>query len=72
MHTSEIIGKGVLDKDANTVGKVTNIEFNMPTWTINHLIVKMGLIKKLNIGVEKIDKVGDKVMLKVTKDELLR
>jgi sporulation protein YlmC with PRC-barrel domain len=70
MLISEIMGKGVLDKNANTVGKVTDIEVTFPIWTINHLIVKANLFKKLNIGVEKVDKVGDKVTLKVARDEL--
>jgi sporulation protein YlmC with PRC-barrel domain len=70
MQVSEIMGKGVLDKNANTVGKVTDIEVNFPIWTINHLIVKVSLFKKLKIGVEKVDKVGDKVTLKVARDEL--
>ena len=71
MHISEMIGRGVLDKSANAVGKVTDIDINPATWTINHLIVKTGLMKKVNIGIEKIDKIGDKVMLKVTKDEVI-
>jgi hypothetical protein len=32
--------------------------------------VKSGMIKTLKIGVDKIDKLGDKVLLKVTKEEL--
>ena len=72
MLISEIIGKGVLDKNADNIGKVIDIDINFPVWTINYLIVKMSLFKKLNIGVEKIDKIGDKVILKVAKDELVR
>ncbi len=70
MHISEILGKGVLDRNANIVGKVIDIDINLSPWTINHFIVKMGITKKLPIGVEKVDKIGDKVILKVTKEEL--
>ena len=70
MHTSEILGKGVLDMNANSVGKVVDIDVSLPQWTINHIVVKIGLIKKLTIGIDKIDKIGDKVILKVTRDEL--
>jgi sporulation protein YlmC with PRC-barrel domain len=70
MHISEILGKGVLDLNANSVGKVVDVDVSLPEWTINHIVVKMGLIKKLTIGLDKIDKVGDKIILKVTKDEL--
>ena len=70
MHISEILGKGVLDKDANRVGSVADIDVSLPQWTINHIVVKMGFMKKLTIGIDKIDKIGDKVILIVTKDEL--
>ena len=72
MLISNIMGKGVLDKNANKIGLVVDIDFNFPSWTINYLVVRMGVLKKINIGVEKIDKLGDKVLLKVTKDELVR
>jgi sporulation protein YlmC with PRC-barrel domain len=72
MLISNIIRKGVLDKNANKIGTVVDIDFNFPLWTTNYLVVRMNVIKKLNIGVEKIDKIGDKVILKVTKDELVR
>ena len=72
MLTSNVIRKEVLDKHVNKIGVVVDIDFNLPLWTINYLVVRMGLIKKVNIGVEKIDKIGDKVILKVTKDELVR
>jgi sporulation protein YlmC with PRC-barrel domain len=64
------MGKGVLDKNANIVGKVDDFNIDISSWTINHLVVKLGLIKKLPISVDKIDKIGDKVILKITKEEL--
>lgn len=70
MHISKIMGKGVLDKNANIVGKVDDFNIDISSWTINHLVVKLGLIKKLPISVDKIDKIGDKVILKITKEEL--
>jgi sporulation protein YlmC with PRC-barrel domain len=70
MHTSEIFGKQVLDKNGNNVGKVVDIDFNLPQWTINQIIVKIGMMKKSTIGIDMIDKVGDKVILKMTRDEL--
>jgi hypothetical protein len=36
------------------------------------MVVRMSIIKKINVEVEKIDKIGDKVILKVTKDELVK
>jgi sporulation protein YlmC with PRC-barrel domain len=70
MRISEIFGKGVLDKNANNVGKVIDADINLSPWEIKHFIVKIGIAKKLPISVEKVDKCGDKVILNVTKEEL--
>ena len=70
MNTREIIGKEVLDKSGNKVGKVDDIDIDFPQWTVNHLMVKVGMIKKISVGVDKIDKIGDKIILKIAKDEL--
>jgi sporulation protein YlmC with PRC-barrel domain len=70
MNISEIMGKGVFDKEANAVGKVADVEIDVSSWKINNFIVKSGLVKKLTIGVDKIDKIGDKVFLQVTKEEI--
>ena len=70
MNTSELIGKEVLDKSGNHVGKVADIDINFPQWTVNHLIVRTGMIKKVPIGIDKIDKIGDKIILKTAKGEL--
>lgn len=70
MHTSELLGKQVLDKNGNNVGKVVDIDINLPQWTVDHMMLKIGMIKKLPIGIDIIDKVGDKIILKITRDEL--
>jgi len=70
MHTSELLGKKVLDKNGNNVGKVVDIDINLPQWTVNHMMLKIGMIKKLTIGIDIIDKVGDTIILKITRDEL--
>ena len=70
MHTSELLGKQVLDKNGNNVGKVVDIDINLPQWTVNNIRLKIGMIKKLSIGIDIIDKVGDKIILKITRDEL--
>ena len=69
MLISNVIRREVLDKNANRIGLVVDIDYNFPLWTINYLVVRMSIIKKINVGVEKIDKIGDKVILKVTKDD---
>ena len=70
MYTSELLGKQVLDKSGNNVGKLVDININLPQWTANHLMVKIGMIKKISIGIDKIDKIGDKIILNTVKDEL--
>jgi sporulation protein YlmC with PRC-barrel domain len=72
MLITKIMGKEVLDKSANKIGLVVDIDYNFPLWTINSLVIRMGIIKKINVGVEKVDKIGDRVILKVTKDELVK
>ena len=70
MNIRAIIGKEVLDKSGNKVGKVDDIDIDFPQWTVNHLMVKVGMIKKVPMGIDKIDKIGDKIILKIAKDEL--
>jgi sporulation protein YlmC with PRC-barrel domain len=70
MNTRGIIGKEVLDKSGNKVGNVDDIDIDFPQWTVNHLMVKVGIIKKVPVGTDKIDKIGDKIILKIAKDEL--
>ena len=72
MLISSVMRKEVLDKNANKIGLVVDIDFNLPSWTINYMVVRMSIIKKINVEVEKIDKIGDKVILKVSEDELVK
>ena len=70
MHTNELFGKEVLDSNANLVGKVADIDVDMQHGTVNHIVIKTGLTKKLVIPLNKINKIGDRVTLKVPQDEL--
>ena len=70
MKISELLGKEVLDKNGNIVGKVVDMDINFPQWTVNHIVVRINILKKIPISIDKIEKLGDKVMLKITKDEL--
>ena len=62
MNTNELFGKEVLDVDANRIGKVVDIGFDLLEEIVNHLIVKAGLTKKFVIGLDKIDKIGDRII----------
>jgi sporulation protein YlmC with PRC-barrel domain len=70
MNVRDVIGKRVLDKDAISLGKVDDLVVNTSTWIVSDIVVKMGLIKKASVAVDKIDKVGDEVFLNVAKDQL--
>ena len=70
MNTKELFGKEVLDTNANSVGKVADIDFDIKQGTLNHIVVKAGLKRRYVISLDKIDKIGDKVILATRQDEL--
>jgi sporulation protein YlmC with PRC-barrel domain len=70
MKAKELLGKEVVDADAKVVGKVVDIDLDMSKATILDISVKTGLTKKISISPRDIDKIGDKVLLKVVKDKM--
>lgn len=70
MNTKQLFGKEVLDANANSIGKVADIDFDIRQGALNHIVVKAGLKKKYVISLDKIDKIGDKVILAIRQDEL--
>jgi sporulation protein YlmC with PRC-barrel domain len=70
MKSREIIGKEVIDSEAKIIGPVQDIEIDIIKWTVSGLIVKKGFMKKITIAAGNIDKVGDKVVLKVVSDKI--
>jgi sporulation protein YlmC with PRC-barrel domain len=72
MNPKELFGREVLDANARSVGRVSDIDFDMSKGVVNHLVVKAGPIKKHTVTFDNIAKVGDKVILKVTQQTLDR
>ena len=72
MNTHELFGKEVLDASANKIGKVVDLDFDTQKGMIDHIIVKAGLTKRYAVSLDKIDKIGDIIVLKIGKDELYR
>ena len=72
MNTNELFGREVLDMNAKSIGKVTDIDFDLHKGIINHILIRAGINKKYFIDVDKIDKVGDKVILTINKDEVTK
>lgn len=70
MNTSELFGKEVLDANANKIGKVIDLNFDIQNGMIDSIIIKAGFTKRRAISLDKIDKIGDKILLKIVEDEL--
>ena len=70
MNTHEFFGKEVLDAAANRIVKVADIDVDLFKGVVNHMVVKACLSKKYIIGLDKIEKIGDKVILRIKADEL--
>ncbi|OGO59480.1 MAG: hypothetical protein A2025_01680 [Chloroflexi bacterium RBG_19FT_COMBO_47_15] len=70
MKAKELLGKEVIDVDAKVVGKVVDIDLDIGKATILDISVKTGFTKKVSISPRDIDKIGDKVLLKVAKDKM--
>ena len=70
MKSNELIGKEVIDAGARIIGPVKALDIDVKKWTVTGIIVKTGYIRKTCIPVGDIDKVGDKIILKVTIDKI--
>ncbi len=74
MKTSKIIGKKVLDCEANDIGKVSDIDIDIKSNTINKVIINTGelSLRKVNYEVtpSMIAQVGDYILLNVSNSEL--
>ncbi|MCX6002103.1 MAG: PRC-barrel domain-containing protein [Chloroflexi bacterium] len=70
MKSREIIGKEVIDAEARIIGPVQDLEIDLTKWTVTGIIVKKGFMKKISIAAGNVDKVGDKVVLKVALDKI--
>ncbi len=70
MITKDFLGKEVIDDDANSIGKVNEIDFDAHNGTLNYFTVKAGWNKKYNITFDEISKIGDKVVLTIKKEQL--
>jgi sporulation protein YlmC with PRC-barrel domain len=70
MKSREIIGKEVIDSEARIIGPVQDLEIDLTKWTVTGIIVKKGFMKKITIAAGNVDKVGDKVVLKIVFDKI--
>jgi len=70
MYTHELFGKEVLDVNANGIGKVNDIDVDLLQGVVNHMIVKAGLTKKYVVSLDMIEKIGDRIVLKIGEGEI--
>ena len=70
MKAKELFGKEVIDVDARVVGKIADIEIDISKAFIRSILVKAGFRKKVSVLPGDIDKIGDKVVLKIAKNRI--
>ena len=72
MNVKELLGREVLDANAEIIGKVSDIEFDVNQGVISSVVVKAGMVRKYDVTFDKIEKIGDKIVLRVSEEELKR
>ena len=85
MLTNEIVGKEVIGSDGFKVGKIRDTEFDEKTWKLNSLEIQLEKDvaeehhlrhrfrkTRVLIHVDYVQSVGDRVILKGSKEDLLK
>jgi len=70
MHAKNLFGKEVIDVNAGVVGKIADMEIDISKASIKWIDVKSGFRKRISIAPGDIDKIGDKVVLKIAKEKI--
>ena len=70
MKAKELFGKEVIDANAKVVGKIKDMEIDISTASIRSILVKSGLTKQVAIAPGDIEKIGDKVVIRVPKEKI--
>lgn len=72
----ELLGKAVVDSEAQNFGKIDDILLDLDQGKVMALIVRTGLRflpnKRYDILPSEVDKVGDRLLLRVKKESVLR
>jgi sporulation protein YlmC with PRC-barrel domain len=73
MKAKELLGKEVIDVNAKVVGKIADMEIDVKKASILRILVKSGFLrKKISILPAEVEKIGDKVILKIAKAKIQR
>jgi len=72
MNVKELLGRQVLDANARIIGRVSDIEFDVDRGSISNIVVKAGMIRRYDVKFDNIARIGDKIVLRVSEEELKR
>jgi sporulation protein YlmC with PRC-barrel domain len=70
MKAKELLGKEVIDVNAKVVGKILDMDIDISKGSVRSILVKSGFTKKVLVAPADIEKIGDKVILKIAKDKV--
>lgn len=72
MLVKKLFAKEVIDAQGDKVGNIVDMDVDVINGTINYVVISTGFFKKQELKVDKIKNVGDTIILKVNKNEILR
>jgi sporulation protein YlmC with PRC-barrel domain len=73
LKAKKFLGKKVLDNDLFVVGEISDFNLDTETWSITALMVSTGILGiegSFKVEQDEVAKIGDQVMLNLTKDEI--
>ncbi|MBU6996212.1 MAG: PRC-barrel domain-containing protein [Theionarchaea archaeon] len=70
MKAKELMGRKVYDKDAIEIGKVSDLEIDVSSFTIQKIYIKSGMMSGHHVTPQDVDRIGDSLILKIAKGEL--
>ncbi len=70
MKARDLIGRQVIDADARVVGRIVDVDLDMNSASVRSLIMKSSWTKRYQVSPQEIEKIGDKIILKITKDKM--
>lgn len=70
MKAKDLMKRKVYDKNAIEIGKISDLEIDTSSFTIEKVYIKSGMTKQVHITSQDIDRIGDTVILNIAKEEL--
>jgi sporulation protein YlmC with PRC-barrel domain len=70
MKAKDLMGRKVYDKDAIEIGKVNDLELDLSSFTIQKIYIKSGMMSGHHVTPQNVDRIGDSIILNISKGEL--